>query len=119
MKYLLYICADISDAYVLLKESKDSLSNSFFAFQYLKSIYPLLRAIALGGTTMPIINKTDFENIEIVLPTDEILEKFQSITLSSNQKIIENTKQIQTLENLRDTLLPKLLSGEIKIDYEE
>ncbi len=92
--------------------SNDNLLNEY-VFQYLKSIYPLLRAIALGGTTMPIINKTDFENIEILLPTDEILEKFQSITLSANQKIIENTKQIQTLENLRDTILPKLLSGEI------
>lgn len=94
--------------------SNDDLLNEY-VFQYLKNIYPLLRAIALGGTTMPIINKTDFENIEILLPTDEVLERFQSITLSSNQKIIENTKQIQTLENLRDTLLPKLLSGEVRV----
>jgi type I restriction enzyme S subunit len=95
--------------------SNDNLLNEY-VFQYLKSIYPLLRAIALGGTTMPIINKTDFENIEILLPTDEVLEKFQSITLSSNQKIIENTKQIQTLENLRDTLLPMLVSGEVRVE---
>jgi len=95
--------------------SNDNLLNEY-VFQYLKSIYPLLRAIALGGTTMPIINKTDFENIEILLPTDEVLEKFQSITVSSNQKIIENTKQIKTLEKLRDTLLPKLLSGDVRVN---
>ena len=56
-----------------------------------------------------------FENIEIVLSTYEILEKFQSITLTSNQKIIKNTKQIQTLENLQNTILSKLLRGEIKV----
>lgn len=94
--------------------SNDNLLNEY-VFQYLKSIYPLLRAIALGGTTMPIINKTDFENIEIALPTHKILEEFQQLTSFSNKKIMQNTKQIQTLENLRDTLLPKLLSGEVTI----
>ncbi len=94
--------------------SNDNLLNEY-VFQYLKSIYPLLRAIALGGTTMPIINKTDFENIEIGLPTHKILEEFQQLTSFSNKKIMQNTKQIQTLENLRDTLLPKLLSGEVRV----
>jgi type I restriction enzyme, S subunit len=93
----------------------DSFLNEY-VFQYLKSIYPLLRAIALGGTTMPIINKTDFENIEIALPSNEILKEFHKTTLPFNEKIIQNTQQIQTLENLRDTLLPKLLSGEVMVE---
>jgi len=58
----------------------DNLLNEY-VFQYLKSIYPLLRAIALGGTTMPIINKTDFENIEIILPSDEALKNFHKTTI--------------------------------------
>jgi len=95
----------------------DNLLNEY-VFQYLKSIYPLLRAIALGGTTMPIINKTDFENIETILPSDEALKKFHKTTLPFNEKIIQNTQQIQTLENLRDTLLPKLLNGEARIECE-
>lgn len=35
---------------------------------------------------------------------------------SFNQKIIENIEQIQTLENFRDTCLPKLLSGEVRVE---
>lgn len=31
------------------------------------------------------------------------------------KKIIQNTQQIKTLENMRDTLLPKLMSGEVKV----
>jgi len=92
--------------------------NLEYVYQYLKYSYPLLRAIAMGGTTMPIINKTDFENIEIPLPTNDLIKKFYNITLSSNEKIIKNTKQIKTLENLRDTLLPKLMSGEVRVRYD-
>ena len=86
-----------------------------YVYQHLKYSYPLLRAIAMGGTTMPIINKTDFENIEIPLPTNDLIKKFHNITSSFNEKIIENTNQIKTLENMRDTLLPKLMSGEARI----
>lgn len=87
-----------------------------YVYQHLKYIYPLLRAIAMGGTTMPIINKTDFENIEITLPTYDLIEKFHEVTSSFNEKIIQNTNQIKTLENLRDTLLPKLMSGEVMVE---
>ncbi len=86
-----------------------------YVYQHLKYSYPLLRAIAMGGTTMPIINKTDFENIGIPLPTNNLIKKFHIITSSFNEKIIENTFQIKTLENMRDTLLPKLMSGEVKV----
>ena len=86
-----------------------------YVYQHLKYSYPLLRAIAMGGTTMPIINKTDFENIEIPLPTNDLIKKFHNITSSFNEKIIQNTNQIKTLENMRDTLLPKLMSKEIRI----
>ncbi|MBU1657818.1 restriction endonuclease subunit S [bacterium] len=95
---------------------KDSLLVEY-VYQHLKYIYPLLRAIAMGGTTMPIINKTDFENIEITLPTYDLIEKFHEITSFFNEKIIQNTNQIKTLENMRDTLLPKLMSGEVRVNY--
>ena len=66
---------------------------------------------------MPIINKTDFENIEISLPSSDLIEKFHETTFSFNEKIIQNTNQIITLENMRDTLLPKLMSGEVRVSY--
>ncbi|ETR68031.1 MAG: type I restriction enzyme, S subunit [Candidatus Magnetoglobus multicellularis str. Araruama] len=88
-----------------------------YVYQYLKSIYYLLRNIALGGTTMPIINKTDFSNIETPIPPNKPLKKYNMITSEFNKKILYNTNQIQTLEKLRDTLLPKLMSGEIRVKY--
>lgn len=80
--------------------SNDDLLNKHI-FQYLKNIYPLLRAIALSGTTMPIINKTYFEKVEILLLSNKILEEFNKITSPLNQKIIQKynkSKHLKTYE---------------------
>jgi type I restriction enzyme, S subunit len=65
---------------------------------------------------MPIINKTDFSSIEIPLPPNEKLEDFNLMTSSFSTKIQYNSTQIRTLEKLRDNLLPKLMSGEMRVD---
>lgn len=86
-----------------------------FAYHFLKSIYSLLRSMASSGSTMPILNKSDFENIELQIPSKEKLNQFETISASLSVKIKSNTIQIKTLTNLRDTLLPKLMSGEVRV----
>ena len=60
--------------------------------------------------------------IEVLLLNDglckksnDLIKEFHNITSPFNEKILENTKQIKTLENMRDTLLPKLMSGEVRV----
>lgn len=77
--------------------------------------YEYLRNIATGGSTMPIINKSRFEEIEVVVPTSDILDNFQLLMNSFNSKIEENIKQLDSLTQTRDTLLPKLMSGQLGI----
>lgn len=77
--------------------------------------YDYLRNIATGGSTMPIINKSRFEEIEVLVPTSDILENFQILMNSFNSRIEENIKQLETLTRTRDTLLPKLMNGELEI----
>lgn len=93
----------------------DNLTMVEYVYQYIIYIYPLLRAISMGGSTMPIINKTDFQNIEIILPSSDLVEEFHNIIYAFNEQIKQNQEQTQTLTKLRDTLLPKLMSGEIKV----
>ncbi len=87
-----------------------------FVYEYIKSQYQSLRNIALGGSTMPIINKSDFSNISILIPVDEFLIKFHNVWEPISLKIIANSFQIQTLKKIRDTLLPKLMSGQIRVN---
>jgi type I restriction enzyme, S subunit len=77
--------------------------------------YDYLRNIATGGSTMPIINKSRFEEIEILTPNSDLLSEFQSIMDSFNSKIEENIRQSQSLTQTRDTLLPKLMSGQLEV----
>lgn len=66
--------------------------------------------------TFPQITFTQLKDLKIVLPTGETLDKFIAILegyYSQSKQIIEEN---QTLINLRDTLLPKLMKGEIEIN---
>lgn len=93
----------------------ENLASSDYLYYSLVFKYDYLKNIATGGSTMPIINKSRFEEIEIVIPDKIVLTQFQNLMDSFNSRIEENEKQIKTLTQLRDTLLPKLMSGKIEI----
>ncbi len=67
------------------------------------------------GTKMPIICKDDILDYDIIVPPQNILNDFNSIILSLVKHIKNNISQIQTLSQLRDSLLPKLMSGKIRV----
>ena len=68
-----------------------------------------------GGSAQPKFNKTDFKSLPIILPSDDMLNNFSQI-VAPMFKIIENNYRENTrLIQLRDTLLPKLMSGEIDV----
>ena len=67
------------------------------------------------GTVFGSISKSDFENIETIIPDKASILKFQNEAKPIDDKIITNTFQIRTLSALRDTLLPKLMSGEVTV----
>ena len=67
------------------------------------------------GTTMQSINNKDTKMIKFVLPDKETISNFNKIAKPIYEKIYYNNREINELSSLRDTLLPKLMSGEIDI----
>jgi len=65
------------------------------------------------GTTIPHLKKTDLLRIKIIVPSKAILTKFQKGVKPLFKLIENNTKEIQVLTQFRDTLLPKLMNGEL------
>ena len=59
--------------------------------------------------------EAEVKDTKFVLAPKNIIQEFNNITKSIIEKQLENGKQIQTLQKTRDTLLPKLLSGEIEV----
>lgn len=70
------------------------------------------------GTVFGSISKSDFEKLEVTIPTDDAISAFEEIAKPLNDKLIANTFQIESLEQLRDTLLPKLMNGEVRVQYQ-
>jgi type I restriction enzyme S subunit len=87
----------------------------YFLYLYMKSSYDLLHAMASGGTATLNLNTGDFKKMGILKPNEDILNNFHNLVEPQFNKIFANQQQIKTLENLRDTLLPKLMSGEVRV----
>lgn len=88
--------------------------------EYFNFIYFLLKNSRLrdynAGSTQPLIRQSDVKEIDVVLPPKEVLKEFESFTEGIFRKIKSNRTQIRTLTELRDTLLPKLMSGEVRVE---
>jgi type I restriction enzyme S subunit len=57
--------------------------------------------------------------MQVLIPPDDIIADYQSIVENLDNIIENNVTQVRTLTNIRDTLLPKLMSGEIRVPIEE
>lgn len=69
-----------------------------------------------GGTRMPRTNWEILSSYQIPRPDYKRIEQLDIIVRPMTEKISFNIRQIHTLEKLRDTLLPKLMSGEVRVD---
>ena len=68
------------------------------------------------GTKMPRTNWTDMARYEVVLPPEPVAEAFTQRVQPSVDRIIAGTHECRTLAALRNTLLPKLISGELRVE---
>ena len=102
---------------VIMLYSKDSHYYNYFLYFFFISVYGqyMIKGIT-GGSAQPKFNKTDFRNMEIKFPSLEQLDKFNSDIDSIYKKYELNIKENEKLSELRDTLLPKLMDGEIDLD---
>ena len=68
-----------------------------------------------SGTRMPRSNWTDMARFVITIPPEPVAEAFSSIVRPMTEKIVAGIHEAHTLAALRDTLLPRLMSGELRI----
>jgi type I restriction enzyme, S subunit len=94
-------------------EMKNSNNCNTFLFEFLKRADLNKRST---GSGQPLINQTILGSIELPIPTNNVIDKYSESASKLYKKISINDKEIQTLTQLRDTLLPKLMSGEIRIN---
>ncbi|MEJ9971859.1 restriction endonuclease subunit S [Escherichia coli] len=72
-----------------------------------------------GSTGRQRVNLDHLKKFNVNLPTEASLRIINELLDSFESKLINNSKQIDSLEKLRDTLLPKLMSGDVRVQYAE
>jgi len=88
----------------------------WFCYLSIKQHIEEFRAIAESKTTtMGHIQREHLSNTKVFIPPKIFFENFNKAMTPIFDKIIANNAEIQTLEKLRDTLLPKLMSGEVRV----
>jgi type I restriction enzyme S subunit len=68
-----------------------------------------------NGTTFMEISKTNFRPLPVIVPPPEVLAEFTKQVEPLHRRVVSNLKESRTLAALRDALLPKLLSGELRV----
>ena len=88
-----------------------------FCYFFFKTDFEMNYLNAQGGkAAIPGINKQDIENILVYSPQNESVKDFGKLVLPMIKQILINCKESRRLAELRDTLLPRLMSGELKIN---
>lgn len=96
---------------IVLKNREDV----YYLFFSMKMLKTLLDGVGSNGATMINVNKSKFSSIEILYPNAILRNKYFSIAKPYFRKIYYLSKQISSLCEARDRLLPKLMSGEIEV----
>lgn len=93
------------------------IKNKKLTFEYMKELaYFTDFSIYATGSVQPQITISNIKQHKFLIPSKRIIDYFTKITSNFNNVYFNNLSQIQTLQNLRDTLLPKLINGEIEVD---
>lgn len=103
----------VSPVYVVF-ECLKGYSFFFDLFRKTDFFKQAVISFAIGGVRQT-LNYSDFALIDVTIPPQNIVQSFNEIYLHLKKKISINEEENQRLAALRDTLLPKLMSGEIKL----
>ena len=104
-----FMCGNRAVIGIELKEQQ----NLSYIHQYLKSRQTEFPDMAVGSVQKNLYVSI-LENLDIIIPSKEVLEKFAAICIPFYDQIKTNCVENNNLSSIRDTLLPKLMNGEIE-----
>lgn len=115
------VCRGLSGSYnVALMKLCPLLVGREFAFQLVSdsSFYQYLQGVSSKAVQSG-FSKAELGQYKVVVPTDEILKVYEGFGESVWARVKANRQQAQTLTQLRDTLLPRLISGQLRLPEAE
>lgn len=107
------ISTAINQGYIAILCNK--IVSNYFIYLWVKANMEEIKSSG-NGSVFQEISKSVFKELKIVVPPKVVLIEFDQLVEPMFLKIKSNQSQIRTLTTLRDTLLPKLMSGEVRVE---
>ena len=109
------ICA--VNEHVFILRTNECLPSQSYLYLFLAqhSIRNKIATLGSAKAAQPGVNQRDIKGIALTIPNKRTIQAFENIVSSLFSKIVQNSIQSRRLSQLRDTLLPKLMSGEIDV----
>ena len=108
------ICA--VNEHVFLLRTKDSRAQFFLYFTLRnEDVYKKIHVLACGKAAQPGLNQKELMCVTSFLPEEEVIQKFESVVSPMMHSIALNALENKKLGDVRDSLLPRLMSGEIDV----
>ena len=95
-----------------LRHKSDSVSYTYYLISQIEGS---LDSLAGSGTVFSSLSKDGLSGVKIIAPSKEIIKKFSDLVSPLDEAITTQSVETKNLANLRDTLLPKLIEGEIDV----
>ncbi len=106
----------INQGFIAMK-ANEGISNLFLLFWASVSHDEIVSRA--NGSTFLEISKSNFRPILVIRPTDGVMNAFEGMVRPIYERIVQCERESSTLAALRDTLLPKLISGELRVKEAE
>lgn len=106
------ICMTNQQINSLILKNQKELEFLFFTFRGLKT---MIEMFGSTGATMTNLSKGKFENLKFIKPNDELIERFCLLTKPMLLEIKNLSQQQSILKQTRDLLLPRLISGKLRV----
>lgn len=89
-------------------------ARGYYTYYATRELVSQLQQFA-HGSVFSTINRATFQSVQVVVPRSEVIEEFEDLVDPMMQRIRQNLLESKSLFTLRDTLLPKLISGELRV----
>lgn len=96
-----------------IKSNNNCHSYIFYLLQSMKRRFDVYNG---EGTVFGSINKDTLNDLKIIIPSNSVILEFEEIVKEMDKKILESHLENLCLSTLRETLLPKLMSGELSLE---
>ncbi len=90
-----------------------------FTFYAMRGMSQRFQTFDSEGTVFGSINKKDFQALPVISPSVDVLSAYEKVSAPMDSRILGNEEQLRTLTTLRDTLLPRLISGQLRLPEAE